>query len=100
LKVDHIHHAKTMGGMLDHQERMEYLKTVPENHRNLVSNLMPIFLSVTIANINTTEGRRGALDKIPEDLTFAHNSSTVKSFVKARVIHLFNDPELKYAKRV
>ena len=88
-----------MGGMLDHQERMEYLETVPENHRNLVSNLMPIFLSVTIANINTREGRIKALDSIPEDYTFAHNSSTVKSFIRARVIHLFKTTALGNAKR-
>lgn len=99
MKVDHVHHAREMGGMLDHQERMDYLQTVPEKNRNLVLNLMPIFLSVTIANINTSAKRKEALDNIPEDVTFAHESSTVKSFVKARVIHLFNDPESKYAKR-
>lgn len=99
MKVDHIHHARTMGSILDHQERMDYLDTIPEKHRNLVLNLMPIFLSVTIANINTTASRKEALDKIPTELRFAHDSSTVKSFVKARVIHLFNDPQLKYAKR-
>ena len=88
-----------MGGMLDHQKRMDYIKTVPENHRNLVLNLKPIFLSVTIANINTREGRNKALASIPEDYTFAHNSSTVKSFVRARVIHLFKTTNLGNARR-
>jgi hypothetical protein len=88
-----------MGGMLDHQERMDYLEKVPENHRNLVSNLMPIFLSVTIANINTREGRNKALASIPENQTFANNSSTIKSFVRARVIHLFKTTNLGNARR-
>ena len=85
--------------MLDHQKRMDYLEEIPSNHRNLVFNLMPIFLSVTIANINTREGRNRALLSIPEDQTFARNSSTVRSFVKARVIHLFNTTVLGNAKR-
>jgi len=88
-----------MGGMLDHEKRMDYLKKIPINHRNLVFNLMPIFLSVTIANINTREGRNRALKEIPKDQTFARNSSTVRSFVKARVIHLFKTTALGNAKR-
>lgn len=88
-EVDHIALAKSMGNILDNKERMKFLNTIPKPHQNLVFNLMPIFLSVTIADIKDKMGRREALFSIPEDLLFASNSSTVQSFVKARVIHIF-----------